>query len=521
MFQLQELVRLHRQGHSVRRKSALLAMGRNTVRRYECVLGAAGLLDGAADELPTEEALRAVVDAALPPSPGAQEVSSVAAWEGRIAEMALRRGAGPRAIHDALRAEEPAFSGSYDAVKRLVRRLRARRPPAPEDVAIPVSTPPGAEAQVDFGYVGELFDPATARRRKAWVFVMVLSHSRHLFADLVFDQRAETWQRLHAAAFSSFGGVPASIRPDNLKAAVVRAAFAVGEEPEFNQGYVELARYYDFQIDPCPPRDPRKKGKVERAVQYIKRNFIGPRDFEDIEDARRRLAVWVTETAGARRHGTTGQVPLEVFAAVERPALRVLPVLPFAPVQWRRCKVHADSHVQVDGALYSVPWRLLGQQVRVRVQGETVEVRTDQGRVATHARVAAGRRSTLAGHLPEGRSELVIRDRTYWEARAAKMGDEVLRLVATVFDADHIQLQLRRVQGLVTTLEREQPERARAAAARALHFGSFGVGALKDMLRKGLESTPLPDALLPAHGALAAPRFARAPAHFKPAQAEA
>jgi transposase len=95
-----------------------------------------------------------------------------------------------------------------------------------EDVAIPVETEAGHIAQVDFGYVGELYDPDEGRLRKAYVFVLVLGYSRHMFVRLVFDQKVETWLMLHIEAFEELGGVPAVIVPDNLKAAVIRAAFA-------------------------------------------------------------------------------------------------------------------------------------------------------------------------------------------------------------------------------------------------------------------------------------------------------
>ena len=98
-------------------------------------------------------------------------------------------------------------------------------------------------AQVDFGYVGLLCDSALQVLRRAWVSVMGPSLSRHRFARVVFDQRSETWLRLHAQAFGFFGGVPATAVPDNLKAAVVRCAFGFGEEPGLHRSYAKLARF--------------------------------------------------------------------------------------------------------------------------------------------------------------------------------------------------------------------------------------------------------------------------------------
>lgn len=520
MNRLQELIRLYREGASGRRRARLLRMGRNTLRQYEGAFQAAGLLEGPADALPDEATLHAAVQAALGKPPPPQETSTVQAWEAEVRQM-LTADASPKVVYDGLRLAHKDFRGSYDAIKRLCRRISRAKPPVAEDVAIPVVAAPGAEAQVDFGYIGELLDPAEGRLRKAWIFVLVLSYSRYLYADIVFDQRAETWQRLHAAAFADLGGVPHALRPDNLKAAVIRAAFATGDEAELNRSYVELARYYKFQIDPAPPRAPKKKGKVERAVSYIKHSFFKSRSFTDVHEARAGLQDWIATIANPRLHGATGRVPAEVFATVERPVLKPLPALPFAPVVWTQAKVHTDSHVQFARALYSVPWRLLGQTVAVRAVGQTVEIHGDQGRIATHERQPVGGRSTLLGHLPDERVAYATHDRLYWEARAGRIGGEVRALVAEIFDAEHVLLQLRKVQGLVSALERFPAERAVAAARRARFYQSYSVRAVKDMLRRGLESEPLPDALIPTHGALETPRFARSPAQFIPSIAEA
>lgn len=515
MHRLQELVRLHRSGVSSRRMAMLLAMSRNTVRQYREALATADLLDGPEDALPEEEALVAALQATMPSCPPRQEVSTVDAWAVDIGHQ-LRAGVAPRAIYDWLRAERPDFTGSYDAVKRYARRMRQKQPVKAEDVAIRVETAPGQVAQVDFGYLGLLRDPATGKPRKAWVFVLVLGFSRHMYAEIVFDQRSETWQRLHAAAFTALGGVPAVLVPDNLKAAVIRAAFTSSDEGTLNRSYVELARYYGFQVDPTPPRDPQKKGKVEAGVKYVTRNFWEPRKstLVDIVQANTALRRWVAETAGLRVHGTTHLRPLEVFEDIERVSLKPLPVMPFAPVVWHRCKLHTDSHVYFAKGGYSAPWKLLGQVLWLRARGEVIELFGPAGRVAVHKRARPGTRETDPAHLPPDREAWAHRDRPYWEDRAAKIGPTVLSLVSDIFEADKVQLQLRTVQAIVTTLEKVPTERAEATARRARFYHSLSVGAVKEILRKGLDLQPLPGALVPTHGALTAPRFARLPGSF-------
>jgi hypothetical protein len=152
--------------------------------------------------------------------------------------------------------------------------------------------------------------------------------------------------------------VPHTIVPDNLKAAVIHAAFGVSDATcALNRSYRELAQHYGFKVDPAPPAAPKKKGKVESAVKYVKNNALKGRYGESIIDVNGYLDQWVVEIAGKRCHGTTGKKPLEVFEAEERAALLALPVRAYEPVTWKKATVHQDSHVVFDRRMYSVPWR--------------------------------------------------------------------------------------------------------------------------------------------------------------------
>jgi len=467
-------------------------MGRDTIRQYLRALADAGLLEGSADELPELDRLRAVVEEHAPPRRPPQQRSSVERWKHEVARLRAR-GAGPTAIHDWLRLHEPEFEGTLSAIKRLVRRLDREQGPKPEDVAIPVETPAGHTAQVDFGYAGLRLDPERGVLRKTWLFVMTLGCSRHMYCQLVFDQKIATWVRLHVWAFEALGGVPALLVPDNLKAAVVRAAFGVDDDPMLNRTYCELARHYGFQIDPTPPRDPKKKGKVERGVRYVKRNFLVTHPSVDINVDRKELEHWVLRIAGERRHGTTGRAPLEHFEEEERAALRPLPPTRWEPVLWKRAKLHRDSHVQIDGAFYSAPWPLIGQDLWVRCTARSVAIHHQDSHIYTHGRVPRGKRSTVESHLPEGRRDLRHRTREYWIAKARCIGEEVELLADAIFDSDDVLYQLRKVQAVVTHLETFPRERARSAARRALHYGCLEYAGIKNILRKALDLEPLPE----------------------------
>jgi transposase len=453
--------------------------------------------------------LRSAVEENLPAAVAPQQSSSAEPWLDDIKRM-QKKGAGPQAIWDALRLEKPDFKASVWSVKRLCARLKASEPVKAADVAIPVETALGEDAQVDFGYVGRLYDPERGRLRKAWVFVMTLCYSRHQFCRVSFDQRADTWQELHVQAFEAFGGFPQTVVPDNLKAAVIRAAFGIGDNPSLNRSYRELAKHYGFKIDPTPPRDPKKKGRVESGVKYVKNNFFKPRELSDIGEANRELDRWVMEIAGKRVHGTTGRRPLEVFEQEEQPALQALPPTRFEPVVWKEAKVHADGQVSFERRLYPVPWRLIGQQVWLRATARSVAVYANDERVATHDRGKPVPREVRDSYLPPERTPYRHRSRAYWEERADHLGEEVGRFIREVFDSDDALSMLRHVQSIVTHLEAFPAERRTAACRRASYFGNYTYRGVRDILRKALDREPLPGDEEQATAAVEElPRFAR------------
>jgi len=516
MHRLQDFVRLHRQGRSVREIARTLRMGRNTIARYRRALTEAGLLDGSPADLPDMVTLRQAVDTSpvtrLQPAP--QQQSSVARWF-EIIDGKHSEGVMPTAIYDFLRltyGEE--LGGSLSAIKRRCAALRGAAPVDPNDVAIPIETAPGEEAQVDFGYVGKLYDPDRGVPRKAWVFVMTLCHSRKMAARITFDQKVETWIRIHRECFEDLGGVPRTVIPDNLKAAVIRAAFGVHDETELHRTYREMARHYGFVVDPTPPRSPEKKGKVESAVRYVKRNYFATLVSEDFRAAAAGLKQWIDHIADQRTHGTTGRRPREVFDAEDRPRLLPLPIDRFELVAWKRAKVHRDCHVVYRGELYSVPWRLVGKEVDLRVCRADLSIYHDDELVRNHRRGRRGQRSTIESHLPDGRAPLRHRSRAHWEQQADEIGPETGRYVRAIFDSDDVLSQLRLVQGVVTHLQTFPKKRANAACARALHYGAFSLRAIKGILRRALDLYLIPgEAKTPslADHWKVKPRFSRAP----------
>lgn len=505
MHRLQELVRLHREGIGAREVARQLMMSPNTERKYREVFAPLGLLSGG-EELPSLGELRALVEHAAPIKSPQQEVSSIESFSDRIKVM-LDNEAGPTSIYDRLRLESD-FKGSLSAVKRMCKRLKKEQGVRARDVVIRVETAPGDVAQVDFGYIGKLFDPDTGRIRKAYVFAMVLGHSRLLWVDLVFDQTLSTWVDQHRRAFEYFGGVPQTLVPDNLKAAVLKCFFGFKEKPELNRSYRELARHYKFRVDPTPPYTPQHKGKVESAVQYVKSNFFKPRTLETMGEARAELALWREKIANARVHGTTRKVPRVHYDEVEREAMLPMPPHPYTQITWKTAKVHPDSHVQFERRLYSVPFKYIGRQVSLKVCGDTVTILVDDEVVAQHVR-RGPRYHTQDAHLPEGRRDLRHRSRDWWQAKATGMSPIVGEYIEAVFGADDVYSQLRTVQAMVGHLEKYPKYRADAACQRAHEFGNYTFQGLRAILYRGLDLQPARLTPEYVHGRLEEPRFAR------------
>jgi len=248
-------------------------------------------------------------------------------------------------------------------------------------------------------------------------------------------------------AFAFFGGVPATVVPDNLKAAVVRAAFTPSEPMALNRSYRELARHYGFKVDPTPPYAPQKKGKVESGVKYVQRNFFPGRDGADVDPTQAELTSWVRQIAGTREHGSTGKKPLELFEQEEKGALRPLPLRPYESAVWKQARGAPGLPRGLRARQYSVrKWRPM--------------------------RAGGGEpRSTNEAHLPDHRADLRHRSRSYWEERAARIGPESAAYVKALFESDDVLSMLRSAQAVVTHLEKFRSERAEATRRRATYFG--------------------------------------------------
>jgi transposase len=491
-------------GEPDRRIARDLGMSRNTVARYRTWAQQHELLTG---ELPSLERLAELRQPVQSSARLPHEQSQVEPFREQV-EALHHSGVEGQAIWQIL-VDQHGFTGSYSAIKRFLRRLR----PPGDGATLRLEVAPGDEAQVDFGFAGQCFDPETNRVRRAWVFVMTLSFSRHQYAELVFDQTIATWVRLHRAAFEFFGGVPRRIVLDNLRAAIVHAALY---DPEVQRSYRECAEHYGFLIAPCRPRTPEHKGKVEQGgVHYVKRNALAGRTFRDVHEGNRHLLRWCIEIAGRRVHGTTKQLPLERFDQVERAALLPLPLSPWELAEWKQAKLHADCHVVFDGAYYSGPHRLTGERLWVRATAAKVELFRDYALIATHRRGRPGQRRTVTAHLPPHKVHFLMQTPAWCREHAAQIGPACAQFIDGLL-GDRPLDRLRGAQGVLRLAQRYGPARLEAACARACVVAEYRYHTAKAILVQGLDHQPLPDLAPVAMTAIVRPRHARPWTDFFP-----
>lgn len=475
-----------RAGQSERSLCEQTSLARNTLRRYRKWAKEQHLLT--VEELPSTEQLHRMLEQSLPALKPPQNLSTVEPFAETVKKL-REQGVEIRALHQ--RLTERGFTGSYSAVYRFVQRLE----PKTSATCLRVETPPGYEAQVDFGEVGKLLDPQSGKLRKAYVFVMTLSFSRHLYAELVFDQKAATWLAAHAHALAYFGGVPARLVIDNLKAGIVQAAW---EDPQVNRAYAECAEHYGFLIAPCRPATPQHKGKVESGVHYVQRNFMAGRDPSHLNTANRNLLDWC-QSVGQRIHGTTRKKPWEQYEGVEKSQLKLLPPTAYDPGVYKKVKLHRDGYVVFEGAYYSAPFRLVGQQLWVRAGLTQVRLLTENYQiVATHERAQeAGERHTHPDHLPADKACALPRSPKALREHAQQIGPATLAVVEEIL-SDPIVDKTGSANRLLRLADKYSPTRLEGACERALYFSEARYTTVRDILARGLEPQTPPSQAPPA-----------------------
>ncbi|HMV94493.1 MAG TPA: IS21 family transposase, partial [Thauera aminoaromatica] len=270
--------------------------------------------------------------------------------------------------------KERGYRGSADHFRHMIAR---HRPPRPSEAFLRTTALPGEHGQVDWAHFGKL---RIGRAEHALLaFVGVLSYSRRIFLRFYLDQRLENFLRGHVAAFAAWNGLPRVLIYDNLKSAVLDRR---GDAILFNPKLVAFATHYRFEIRPAAVARGNEKGRVERAIGYVRTSFWPARRFVDLADLNAQADAWCAGEASERPWSDDRAKTVGAAFADEQPRLLPLPANAYSTEEVVMAKVGKTPHVRFAANDYSVPHTLVRRTLEVRATLERVRVLVDGAVVA-------------------------------------------------------------------------------------------------------------------------------------------
>ena len=482
MRKIREALRLRADGFSGRQVAQSLSLGRATIsdyfRRAEIVsLGwplPNDLSDGDLERL------------LFPRSAGDVQGSYPQPDWALVHRELRRKGVTLALLWEEYRAVHPDGYG-YSRFCELYTRWEGRLSPVMRQ-----RHPAGERLFVDYaGMTIDVVCPETGEVRSTQLFVAALGASNYTYVEATWSQKLSDWISSHARAFTFFGGVPAQVVSDNLKAGVTKACFY---DPAINRTYADMAAHYDTAVVPARPRKPKDKAKVEAAVLLAERwivarlrnrRFFGLDELNAaIRPLRDQLNGKVTRHLGASRR--------DLFETLDKPAFKPLPVEPYVYAEWKQCRAGLDYHIDVGRHYYSVPYQLLKQKLWVRITPRTVEAYFKGKRVASHARTSGNRQhSTHREHMPPNH-----RFRADWtperiRRQAAQIGSNAEAYVEVVMrERKHPEQGYRTCLGVLRLAKTFGRGRLEAACGRALEINARSYSSLHSILKNGLDRKP-------------------------------
>ena len=326
---------------------------------------------------------------------------------------------------------------------------------------------PGAKAYVDWaGDTAAITDRVTGAKTRVYVIVVALPYSGRFWAQGFTDMRQRSWQEGRARALEDFGGAPRMLVPDNAATATDRSSVYV---TLVNAEYQRFAEHYGAAVVPARVRRPRDKAVAESTVDLVERWVVAPANettfytLEEFNGFCLERARWPSARPFSAKEGSRDSV----YESEERACMQPLPAERYEMCEWRSCKVAPDYHVTVDYMRYSVPFRLIGEQVDVRLSDSRVTVMSGGAPVAEHARLRGrkGQYPALAGHMPPAHAAMDSpwspeRFSSWAHRIGAETGAAVDRLLASRPVVEQAFVPARNILGLSKTYSPGLLERA-------------------------------------------------------------
>lgn len=382
------------------------------------------------------------------------------------------------------RLRQEGYTGGASILRDFVATVR----PRPAAAFLTLQFAPAQAAQVDWASAGSL--AVGAGHRRLSFFVMVLCFSRRMYVEFTLREAQEHFLEAHQNAFEYFGGSPQQLIVDNCKVAVTR--HARGQAPIFNARYLDFARHHGCEPRACNPHSPHEKGRVERAVDYVKRNFLAGLTLSSLDALNAAAKLWLCTVANVRQHGATGQTPDALYAQ-EQPRLRLLPAERYDVATVQSVRSNRCFRVAFDGNRYSVPAPYASALLTLKAYPRRLVFFHEQTLIAEHPRSYERRQDFEHPDHPHPLLENRFR---------AHQQHNLMRLLQLGPDAEtyYRHLQQRRphphqhVARIVALSEVHGPEATARAVSDALAYEAFSADYIANLLhqRQRPATTPAP-----------------------------
>lgn len=436
-----QIFELYSKGYSSRKIAKTLKVGRNTVRRA---------LDRGAITDP---------GVALP------EWSKNIDWEKVRLEVS-------RGVQMNILAREHA--GEVISYVQFWRQFNKKYPEIPE-ATMRLEHKPGEKCFFDYAEGIDIVNRDTGEITTTNLFCGVMAMSSMTYGEFTLTQKRSDLLRSMERAFRFYGGVTPYVTVDNQRAAINKAHLY---DPDVNETFIDFANHWGFAVIPARPYKPRDKGANESGIGVIQKQFyqeIRERTFYSLEELNQTFRIYLQKLNSAKMKDWG--ISREDRYAGEKYLLKSCPVNNWEESEWRRAKVHADCHVQVLKKFYSVPYKYVGREVRVRVTTKFIEVfDNDLAVLAAHARLL-GREthSTETKHYPEEKVAQTQFSVQLAQREAVKVGPETERLVNELLSGSYPLRYLRRVQGIIRLYQSGKVTRLglEHACKMGLSFGKY------------------------------------------------
>jgi transposase len=383
-------------------------------------------------------------------------------------------------LHQMLR--DRGYRGSVEQLRRVVARLR----PQPQEAFLRLHVFVGEQAQVDWASFGTVM--VGRAKRALSCFVMTLSWSRALYLEFFFDQTMENFLRGHVRAFESFQGSARVLLYDNLKSAVLERH---GNLVHFNPRLLEMAGHYHFEPRPCQVRAGNQKGRVERAIRFVRDSFWAARGFTTLEECNRQALKWRDEVAHQRSWpDDRNRTVAEVFAE-EQPRLLALPLHEFNTERVVAVRAVKTIYVRFDGNDYSIPPEAVGRELTLAASDIGVRILDGVREIARHRRSYNRQEEVFE---PVHQEALLLTKRKAREStRSGQLelaAPESAVLLERAF-ADG-ESAARQIAHLLQLLDRYGAAALRGAIHKALEHNTPRAASVEFLLRQSNRVTPLP-----------------------------